>query len=85
MTLCAVVAMAYGRDLNSLSFAGVMGMWDPPREKVARARVVLELLVHPFYETEFFPQEMQFLQFCCVNVLYTVCIVYCIHCTCTCT
>ena len=59
MTLCAVVAMAYGRDLHSLSFAGFMGMWDPPREKVARARVVYELLVHPFYETLCFSQEMQ--------------------------
>ena len=29
-----VVAMAYGRDLNNLSFTGLMAMWDPPREKV---------------------------------------------------
>lgn len=30
----SVVAMAYGRDLNSLTFVGVMGMWDPPRDSV---------------------------------------------------
>ena len=34
LTPPTVVAMAYGRDLNNLSFAGVMGMWDPPRDKV---------------------------------------------------
>ena len=29
-----VVAMAYGEDLNRMCFAGIVGMWDPPRKNV---------------------------------------------------
>lgn len=33
----SVVAMASGSDLNSMSFVGLMGMWDPPRRGVEEA------------------------------------------------
>lgn len=32
--LFVVVAMASGDDLNHLSLAGVMAMWDPPRPNI---------------------------------------------------
>ena len=35
--LTAVVAMACGRNLTQLSFVGLMGMWDPPRDSVERS------------------------------------------------
>ena len=29
-----VMAMAVGDDLNRMCFAGIVGMWDPPRKNV---------------------------------------------------
>lgn len=36
-TLFVVVAMAAGNELNHLSLAGVMAMWDPPRPQVQQS------------------------------------------------
>ena len=37
-----MVAMATGRDLSQLSFVGMVGIWDPPREGVEEAVQVLQ-------------------------------------------
>lgn len=37
MHMYTVVAMASGSDLNSMSFVGLMAMWDPPRSGVEDA------------------------------------------------
>jgi P-type E1-E2 ATPase len=41
-TLFLVIALAWGRDLQSLCYAGIIGIFDPPRVGAAEAIEVVQ-------------------------------------------